>query len=371
MRILVLTADLPPDNWSGIGVAVAHQTQAVAALGCDVDILTTAPHWQRAQIPGVRVHPLPRDRFPNLPAPDCIHLHSLALSELALQLRSRLAVPLFYTAHSLLERELHKIAAARPWQRRQRRIFEAADHIFFLTSTEREQAIADSPQLACRSSVLPNGLPPSFVSPNIEEDRMESPLILYAGRFARSKGTDIAIAAMSALLDIFPNLHCALTGGHDADNAFGASITELVARHPDRVTATGWLRAAELERLLCRAALLLMPSRYEPFGMIALEAMRLGTPVLGADIDGLRELLRQGSGGVAVASHHVDEWVAAAKNILLNTPRCRSLSAAGPFFVQRHYNIADQAKRLLAQLHLLLPHSGPRHMRSLESAHVA
>ena len=200
---------------------------------------------------------------------------------------------------------------------------------------------------------------------------MESPLILYAGRFALNKGTDIAIATMFALLHAFPNLHCTLIGGHDADNAFDASITELVARHLDRVTAPGWLRAAELERLLGRAALLLVPSRYEPFGMIALEAMRLGTPVLGADIDGLRELLRQGSGGVAVASHHVDEWVAAAKNILLDAPRCRSLSAEAPLFVQRHYNIADQAKRLLAQLHLQLPHSGPRHMRSLESAHVA
>lgn len=368
VRILVLTADLPPDNWSGIGIAVAHQAQAIANLGCDVDILTTAPP---TEIPGVRVHPLPRDRFPDLPAPDCIHLHSLALGELALQLRSRLAVPLFYTAHSLLERELHEHAAARPWQRRQRRIFEAADHTFFLTSTEQEQAIADSPQLARRSSILPNGLPPSLVSRGRTEDRMKCPLILYAGRFSHNKGRDIAIATMSALLDTFPNLLCALIGGHDADSAFDASIVELVARHPDRVAAPGWLRSSELEHLLRRAALLLMPSRYEPFGMIALEAMRLGTPVLGADIDGLRELLRLDSGGVAVASHHVDEWVAAAKDLLLDDRRCRALSAAGPLFVDRNYNIADQAKRLVAQLQLHLPYSGSRPMRSSECAHVA
>lgn len=374
MRILVLTADLPPDSWSGIGVAVAHQTQAIASLGCDVDILTTAPP---TDIPGVRVYPLPRDRFPDLPAPDYIHLHSLALGELALQLRLRLAVPLLYTAHSLLQRELHEVAAARPWQRRQRRIFEAADHTFFLTSTEREQAIADSPQLARRSSVLSNGLPSSPASPCIKdqmecnEERMELPLVLYAGRFALSKGTDIAIATMSAVLDTFPDLHCALIGGHDADNAFGALIAELVVRHPDRVATPGWLRAAELERLLRRATLLLMPSRYEPFGMIALEAMRMGTPVLGADIDSLRELLRPGSGGVPVASHHVDEWVAATNDLLLDGPRFRSLRAAGPLFVDRHYNIADQAKRLLAQLQRVFPHSGPRPLRSLECAHVA
>jgi 1,4-alpha-glucan branching enzyme len=148
-------------------------------------------------------------------------------------------------------------------------------------------------------------------------------------------------------------------------------IAELVLRHPDRVATPGWLPAAELECLLRRAALLLMPSRYEPFGMIALEAMRMGTPVLGADIDSLRELLRPGSGGVAVASHHVDEWVAATKDLLLDGPRLRSLRAAGPLFVDRHYNIADQAKRLLAQLQREFPHSGPRHLSLLECAHVA
>jgi glycosyltransferase involved in cell wall biosynthesis len=368
MRILVLTADLPPDNWSGIGVAVAHQTRAIAALGYDVDILTTAP---RTEIPGVRVHPLPRDRFPaDLPGPDCIHLHSLALSELALQLRSRLAAPLFYTAHSLLERELQEIADAGPWQELQQRIFKAADHTFFLTSIEREQAIADFPRLAQRSSVLPNGLPPSTAA-GCSEARMRSPLILYAGRFARSKGTDIAAATMSALLDSFPTLHCALIGGHNVDSIFESSIADLIARYPDRVIAPGWLHTAELECFLRRAALLLMPSRYEPFGMIALESMRLGTPVLGADIDGLRELLTPGSGGVAVASHHVDEWVEAAKALLLDDLRRRLLSAAGPLFVDRNYNIADQAKRLVAQLRLHLTHSGPRPMRSPECAHVA
>jgi mannosylfructose-phosphate synthase len=203
------------------------------------------------------------------------------------------------------------------------------------------------------------------------EQRMKSPLVLCAGRFARSKGTDIAIATMSAVLDTFPELHCALIGGHDADNAFGALIANLVDRHPDRVATPGWLRVAELERLLRRAALLLMPSRYEPFGMIALEAMRMGTPVLGADIDSLRELLRPGSGGVAVAGHHLDEWVAATKDLLLDGSRLRSLRAAGPLFVERNYNIMDQAKRLLAQFQREFPHSGPRPLSSLECAHVA
>lgn len=306
-----------------------------------------------------------------MPVPDCIHLHSLALGELALQLASRLDLPLLYTAHSLLEREFQEIPGALAWQRRQRLIFEAADHTFFLTSTEQGKAVADRPQFARRSSVLPNGLPVSPVLHSMEDDRRQCLLILYAGRFAFNKGTDIAIAAMSALLDTFPRLHCALVGGHDAGAAFDAAISELMATHRDRVAVPGWLRAPELESLLHRAALLLMPSRYEPFGMIALEAMRLGTPVLGADVDGLRELLRPDSGGVAVTSHYVAEWVAAAKDLLLDGPRRRSLSTAGPLFVDRHYNITDQMKSLLGQLEALVPQHRPRHIRSPECSHVA
>jgi glycosyltransferase involved in cell wall biosynthesis len=132
VRFLILTADYSPSNWSGIGVAVANQATAIAALGYEVHVLS-----HRASLPynfkdGVRFQCLNSPRFPLRPAyGDVIHLHSLSLAKLAIELSRRFSLPLLYTAHSLLQEELDPRQHATPWIRLQLLVFSQADHIFF------------------------------------------------------------------------------------------------------------------------------------------------------------------------------------------------------------------------------------------------
>src|SRR4051812_13236110 len=141
MKWIVLSADHPPANWSGIGVAVSHQTRALAGLGCEVDVVTAdAPGWADDGS-GLRLHRLRRDRFPlDVKGDEIVHLHSLPLAGLALELCGRFRLPLVYSAHSLLHLELPGSTEGRRWAAVQGRILRAAAHVLFLSRAERDAA---------------------------------------------------------------------------------------------------------------------------------------------------------------------------------------------------------------------------------------
>lgn len=344
MRVLVLTADFPPYVWSGIGSSVGHQVQGLAKLGCEVDVLTTA---RNAAVSGVRVTQLETSKFPaGLRGRDVIHLHSLRLGELALELRRRDGTRLVYTAHSLLERELGEDAEARKWKSVQEKLMKEADHVVLLSEVECMYVATRWPELYGRCSVLPHGVP---VVDTENRELGEAPVVLFAGRFCRSKGTDVAVGAMDALLRSDLSATCVLAGGR-GDAGSHRLVSELAAKYPGRCSAPGWLSRRQLDQWLRRATVLLMPSRYEPFGMIALEAQAMGLPVLGAHIDGLSELLGEGSGGTTVEGHAVMDWADALKEMLGDRSELAAKSARGPRYVRARYGLQTHAEKYL---HLL------------------
>jgi 1,4-alpha-glucan branching enzyme len=345
--LIVLTADYAPGNWSGIGVAVAYQAAALAELGCDVDVITPHPAAARPQdLGGPRLHLLRRDRFPFRPAAGrVVHLHSLSLAGLALELKRRFRARLAYTAHSLVHRELPEWPVAERWARVQAAVFAAADHLFFLTQAGREEAADRTTGLWRRSSVLPNGVP----VPPAATGRSPGGPVAFVGRFARSKGIDLFVETARLLIGRGCPANFVLAGGHgDPESVF--LVDRLVADHPDRCRATGWLDRPALNRLYAAAAVVLVPSRYEPFGLVALEAMRAGAPVLGAAVGGLSEVLASGSGGLRVTSASPDDWADACERVLCDPELCEALRRQGPAHVRDHYDVRALARRLLAAI---------------------
>jgi glycosyltransferase involved in cell wall biosynthesis len=298
----VLTADFPPANWSGIGTAVFHQTNALRQLGVEVEVLT------RERLAGARFPLEIRDD-------DIVHLHSLALAELALELKRRFGLPLVYTAHSVIERELG--AGARAWAALQQRVFGVADAVIFVSRAEREAV----PELE-RARVLHNGLPP-LPPGSYDEDGP----IVFAGRYTHNKGLDIVLDLAERIPREF-----ILAGGHgDAD---------LERRAASR--SVGWLAPDALHALLASAAMVLMPSRYEPFGMVALEAMRAGAPLLASDA------LREVAPPESIVS---GDWSEAVSRLLDDRERRRAMHARGALYVAEHFDALTLAGDLLALLH--------------------
>jgi glycosyltransferase involved in cell wall biosynthesis len=345
MRLLILTADYPPNNWSGVGVAVERQVQALAALGIDVHVLVaTSPRFEESRMLGGEpsVHHLSRERCPVDPQRfDLVHLHSLALSEFALELRRRFSLPLVYTAHSLLHLELEDTPRARFWCAVQASMFVLSDWVVFLSNSERSAAIHLVPGLAACSSVIPNCVPPPPASlPPPPEDGS----VVFAGRFARSKGVELLAEIIPMVLAQY-KCWFVLAGGHGT-TAGSCIVRDVAARFPQSCQVTGWLGRDELDELLAHAVLALVPSLYEPFGMIALEAMRLGTPVLSADVGGLSEIVVQGSGGRVVPSRDPAEWSEAIIEIVSTPAIARDLRRRGPEYVTSCFDPSRIAQRL-------------------------
>lgn len=343
LRVLVLTADYPPRVWSGIGVAVARQARALAALGAEVVVAAAGVPASSARR-RLRVVPLTGDRFPVDPRRfDVVHLHSLALTELAFELCARFRLPLVYTAHTLPSRELPEGPARDLWTGVQDRVLAASRRVVFLCESDREAAVRRVPALGRSGRVIPHGVAP----PPRRRRRSAGGPLLFAGRFAASKGIDVLARAMPRVLARRPD-SIVLAGGH-GDPAGERQVARLAAALPGRCRVLGWQSAAGVERLLRRASLLLVPSRYEPFGLIALEAMRLGTPVLAAEVGGLTEVAAPGSGARLVRGHDAGRWADAALELLGDPAARRRLSRDGPRWVAERYAAPALARRLIGE----------------------
>lgn len=352
-RVLLLTADYPPRPWSGIGRAVERQADALAGRGLQVDVLIGDDRWPRRRIDhrprgvaGPVVRALPRGRFPVEAGDfDCVHLHSLRLAELALELRRRYGTRLVYTVHGLIHREMRPcqmtVSAVRRAALMQKNLLATCDRIVFLSQAERQEGCRLVPAAAPRSVVIGNGL--QAPRSGLPRGPRRGPIV-YAGRFAHSKGIEL-------LGEVVPRLMAAhdagvvLAGGH-GDAAGKAVIDRLGRRRSARLRCPGWLGRSALANLFQAASLVLVPSLYEPFGQVALEAMSFGAPVLAADVGGLRDLVRPGSGGHRLAPVDGARWSRRALAMVRDRQLSNRLADQGPTFVAEHFAIERVAERL-------------------------
>jgi 1,4-alpha-glucan branching enzyme len=279
---------------------------------------------------------------------DVIHLHSLALSELAFELQRRTRRPLIYTAHALLWLELEPGPPADFWCAVQQRVLVSSDHVVFLSQAEQSAAIERLPALARRSSVVPNGVPsPPELAPEPPFDG-NGPTV-FAGRFARSKGVELLGELVPKLL-AENGAPFVFAGGH-GDETGERVVRELAARYPQRCRSLGWLARDDLDRLFQHAGLVVVPSRYEPCGLVALEAMRVGAPVLAACVGGLAEVVGSGSGGRLVHAHDADTWSTAAATIIGDSRTNRTLRAQGPRYVRTRFDSRRLAQRIVKEVY--------------------
>ncbi len=115
--------------------------------------------------------------------------------------------------------------------------------------------------------------------------------VLYAGRLAAEKGTDLLADAFLAARERDPRLHLVLAGG-------GPEETTLRARLGEHVTFLGWLEEDALAVAYASADLFCFCSETDTFGQVILEAQASGLPVVAVDAGGPSELVQDGRSGV-------------------------------------------------------------------------
>ena len=114
--------------------------------------------------------------------------------------------------------------------------------------------------------------------------------VLFVGRFDHQKGVDVLWRALEML---GPSTHAVVAG---AAVLSGDEALKL----PGNTTLVGWVGPGELETLFSQAEVLVVPSRWEGFGLVAAEAMRSGLPVIASAVGGLTEVVEHGVTGLLV-----------------------------------------------------------------------
>ncbi len=152
-------------------------------------------------------------------------------------------------------------------------------------------------------SVIPNGINLNNFT-GIERDydfrrrfAMDNEkIILYVGRLVYEKGVQHLISAMPKILDHYHDSKLVIAGKGGMLDELKAQVDSMGLSN--KVYFTGYLNQKEVQKMYKCADVAVFPSTYEPFGIVALEAMLAGIPTVVSDIGGLNEIVEHGVNGM-------------------------------------------------------------------------
>jgi glycogen synthase len=394
MRILHLAWELPPGVHGGVGRHVHGLAVAQAEDGHDVTVLTganaDAPFDE--DVDGVRVLRVLDDppviaaedhlartlaaghawvraglREADHVKPDVLHAHDWQTCHAATALREALHLPLVATLHATeagrhhgwlptaYSRTVHTTEWWLTYQARRvltcseamrsevTRLFDLPrDKVDMVPSAVDVSAWASTPArtaAARRACLDREGAEPSA-----------GPLVVFAGRLETQKGVPTLLDAAPRLRRRFPGLRVVLAGQGVDEPELRRQVGRL--RQSAVVTFAGQLAQPDLAALLAAADVVVMPSLYEPFGMVALEAAAARTPLVVAETGGLREIVEPGVTGGSFPAGDAEALADAVAAMLTDQVLARRTVRAAYRRVTRDLRWSLVAERVVASYEL-------------------
>jgi D-inositol-3-phosphate glycosyltransferase len=272
---------------------------------------------------------------------DVLYSHYWLSGWVARALRARWGTPVVQMFHTLghMKNRVAQRAADRESGRRieiESEIVDFADYVVAATPAEKAQLIwlygADPHKIRVISPGVDlrrfHPIDPSLAKSaiGVAEDRR---LILFVGRIEPLKGIDTLLRAMALVAqrhgDWPPNLCVSIIGGNSsqgpqAENAEMERLQKLRSELGigDLVTFAGAKDQDTLQYYYSAAEMVIMPSHYESFGMVALEAMACGTPVIASEVGGLAFVVRDGVTGFHVPERDPEALAAKIELLLVD-----------------------------------------------------
>jgi glycogen(starch) synthase len=217
-----------------------------------------------------------------------------------------------------------------------RAVYGRAARVFAVTKLEAtllaERRIAEGP----RVRILPNGIDlERWKSPpreDIVRRRLgfDGPYVLYAGRLASNKGLDVLLRAWSSMTPDQKQGSALVLAGADwgVRSALEKTAGSLGIRA--EVRFAGHLAEEEYRSAVAHAELLVLPSEWEAFGIVLLEAMAAGRPVVATRVGGVPEVVTDGQDGLLVPYGDTEALASAIARVLGDPDLAGRLRAAGP-----------------------------------------
>jgi len=398
VKTLILTNEYPPHIYGGAGVHVEFLSRELARL-MDVEVRSFGDQHSDEDHLRVRGYGLDDRGFTAPPYlrpvfgalsrniafaatdvdADVVHCHTWYTNLAGLLIKRAYDIPLVMTTHSL--------EPLRPWKREQLRggydlsnwiegtSLREADAVIAVSQGTRDDILRVSDARPERVHVIYNGIDTNLYRPmdahatlakyGIDPNR---PFVLFVGRITRQKGIIHLVRALPA---IDPDAQIVLCAGAPDTQEIAAEMSAAVAAASAARPGVIWVRdmlpREDVIPLYSAAAVFCCPSIYEPFGIINLEAMACGTPVVASAVGGIPEVVVDGETGLLVPVEQQDiapyepvdpaafsRDLAVATNRLLGDPALRErMSIAGRARVEAHFAwdaIARQTADLYASL---------------------
>jgi glycosyltransferase involved in cell wall biosynthesis len=279
--------------------------------------------------------------------PDLVHAHFWMSAWASAAAAARLGLPLLITFHALgtVKRRYQGPSDTSPLNRIrvETAVAGAADHIVATCADEvAELGLLGVP--ASKVSVVPCGVDLEHFSPARAESssaavpkKARRYRLLSVGRLVPRKGYDTTIEALTQL----PDTELLIAGGADATPEPEHDRLLAVAERfgvADRVRLIGQVARTDMPALLCSADLVVCSPWYEPFGIVPLEAMACGVPVVASAVGGMLDTVVDGVTGVHVPPQDAGA-LAEVLNTLLESPSRRAeLGRAGLERVRSRYS---------------------------------
>ena len=386
MRVDLLTREYPPDIYGGAGV---HVTELVRALRTDTEVIVRcfgAPR-DEADTVGYRVPAELAEANGSITtlgvdlqmAQDCggadvVHSHTWYANAGGHLAKLLHGVPHVVTAHSL--------EPLRPWKAEQlgggyrvsswieKTAFEAADRVIAVSEGMRRDILNSYPSLDPSDvTVVYNGIDLDRWRPLHDEDLARSlgidpsrPAVVFVGRITRQKGLPYLLRAARMLPKDVQVILCA--GAPDTPEIL-AEVTGLVEQLQAERDGVVWIDRLlpndELRAALSASTVFVCPSIYEPLGIVNLEAMACGLPVVGTATGGIPEVivdgvtgrlvpiqqLQDGTGTPTDPEGFVRDLAAALTEVVSDPARAAQMGEAGRLRAEQEFSwsaIAEQTR---------------------------
>lgn len=379
MRILHMTTEFPPLVFGGLGTAVGGLVHALATAGDTVAVLLVgggrahagygrpsakAPTSDSAADagPDITFFQIPWHGAAEEAAqialqwrPDLVHLHTAWIWPFAEKVLET-GIPMIYTAHSVDRAEYefgHEPGHILDHADDQGRAIENVDALIALTQDEAKLLVHYYPEVEDRIRIVGNGIADSSHARQAakRERNGAEPLVLYSGRLVERKGIRDLLGAIPAVLEQVPEARFVLAGGpagYPAEEVTRQWLPAECFAYRDRIHFTGWLQTDELDAWYGRADIQVIPSRYEPFGMVVLEGMLHGLPIIAASVGGPVAILDHERTGILVPPFDPPALAAALVRLLRDPELRQRLGASAAEEVRRSWLWSQSAARMRA-----------------------
>ncbi len=338
MRVLVLSNMYPGDKSATFGIFVKNQVNALREKGVEVDVIAvTDPDMNKANVikkyakwtMQTCVALLGRGR-----KYDVVHAHYIfPTGMLALLFKKWFKTKMVVTAHGGdINRMAKKNARIKDWTTK---ILQEADHVITVGHDLQREIHQEYHIPSNKLSVINMGVNlATFHQHDVAEARKvlgikeEERPIVFVGNLIREKGILELLEAYNTLKEKHGNLSLYLVG-NPKQEAFQKEIIGYIDNHQlQDVHIHRAVPQSEVAIWMSAADLFVLPSYMEGFGLVAVEAMACGTPVVGTKVGGLQVLLADDH-GVLVEPENADSLASGMMKVLEDEEYCKRLIKAG------------------------------------------